>query len=223
MAITRPLTQTFLRVLFEPAIRVITEVAPGLERELEGRGFKLIEIPPNLQMLFAWGELVENVPVRYVGLGINTAQYAEMGSIYKGFNDFYPGAEEILRLVLERAFGDRMPLKKMTVGYVDLFGGETLRHLTPELAGIKFDLTQKETLVSFHGVSPNGDSKITITITKLPNTPDPTYMGQWFYESGLASWEDLRGKAFIGHDALREIFQRNISGEMKEVLYGMGK
>ncbi|MGB9589497.1 MAG: hypothetical protein ACPL68_01275 [Candidatus Hydrothermia bacterium] len=90
MAITRPLSQTFLRVSFEPVIRIITEVAPGLEREWETKGFRMIETPPNLQLLFAWGEMVENIPVRYMGLGINTVQYAEMGLIYRGFEDFYP-------------------------------------------------------------------------------------------------------------------------------------
>ncbi|MGB9589496.1 MAG: hypothetical protein ACPL68_01270 [Candidatus Hydrothermia bacterium] len=108
----------------------------------------------------------------------------------------------------------------MTVGYIDLFGGETLGHLTPEFAGIRLDLTQKGASVSFRGVFPEGDAKIIITIVKLPNTPDTTYMGQWFYESSLVSQEDLKEKAFRGHDVLKEIFQRNISKEMKEVLYG---
>jgi hypothetical protein len=222
MAITRPLSQTFLQISFEPSLRLITEVAPALEKDWEGGGFKLRVTPPNLEMPFVWGEELEGVPARHVSLSINTATYGEMGIVYEGFKDFYPRAEEHLRLVLEKAFGNRIPWKTMAVGYVDLFVREILEHLTPNFAGIDFDATLGEPLF-FQGVFPQGDARILIEIVKPPDIQESAYMAKWFYESGVASWEELKEKAFTGHEALRQIFLKNISQEMKEELYGQDR
>lgn len=222
MAIIRPLSRTFLQISFEPSLRLITEVAPDLEKDWEDEGFRLRVTPTNLEMPFVWGEELEGVPARHVSLSINTVTYGEMGIVYKGFKDFYPRAEKYLRLVLEKAFGENIPWKTMTVGYVDLFVGEILQHLTPSFVGIDFDATLGEPLF-FQGVFPQRDARILIEIGKSPDIQEHAYTAKWFYESIIASWEELIEKAFGGHEVLRQIFLKNISQELQEELYGQDR
>lgn len=222
MATKRPLSQTFLRVLVEPSLKILTEVASSLEKDWISRGFKLRITPDNLLTTpFLWGEEVNGIPARYVALKTDMVEYGEMGIVYEAFEDFYPKAEKEIRTILEKGFGERILFKSMTLGYMDLFYDDILQHLRLDLLGTIPQLSKEGNSISLQLVIRHNTGRILVEIGKSPGLRDrEVYLAKWFYESEISSLKELQVEAFRGREIVRDLFQKSISEEMRKELYG---